>query len=165
MRLILAAVATVVWSTHALAVCSCQCVNGAAVPRCTTKTETVPVCPASTCQAAAAPAAAAQGPSAPAEITTTIAPSTTTPESFSPQPYPPKPIPPRARIEAPVESVTPNAPRGPRARTISPSSTDSGSITRPDIPAVVPPNSSALCYQHQLYNPETKEYEWVESCD
>jgi len=164
-RLVLAAVATVVWSTHALAVCTCQCVNGAAVARCTAKTEIMPVCPATTCQAAAAPAAV-QGPSAPAEVTTTIAPSTTTPESFSPQPYPPKPIiSPRARIEAPVESVTPNAPRGPRARTISPNSTDSGSITRPDIPTVTPPNSSALCYQHQLYNPETKEYEWVESCD
>jgi hypothetical protein len=142
-------------------------VNGKVEARCSIKSEIMPVCPPTTCRVSTTTAAPVQPanvvPTVPAEITTTVPPSTTTQESVAPAPFPPSPIPPRARIEAPVE---PGArPRGSQAQTTTTSSTGPLSITRPDIPTTVPPNNSALCYQRQVFNPNTYEYEWQEACD
>lgn len=116
--------------------------------------------------AAGVPAAAQSSttPYAPAEITTTVAPSTTGPGATSPAPVPPSPTAPRAHIEAAPEPMPGDHLHGPQAQSIA-NPTGPPSITRPDVPSVVPPDSNALCYQHQVFNPNTYEYEWRESCD
>jgi hypothetical protein len=110
--------------------------------------------------AAAGTRAAAQSsttPYAPAEITTTGPSSTTSPGPTSPAPVPLSPTVPRAHHEG-------DQPRGPQAQSIA-NPTGPPSITRPNVPSVVPPDSNALCYQHEVFNPNTYEYEWRESCD
>jgi hypothetical protein len=164
MRVIVAAALLAVYAGPAGAACRCQCVNGKVLAQCTSKSETPPVCEPGICPANA-PAAAAprqfQVPYAPAEITTTIPPSTTTPESASPAPYPPSPIPPRARTDSsPDIAPRPITRRAPSSQSPAPLST-----TRPDVPTAVAPNSSSLCYERQVFNPNTFEYEWQQACD
>lgn len=164
----IAAIAIGAATGQAGATCSCLCVNGKAESRCTTKSEIVPVCPASTCRvgmpsATLAPVNAA--PYSPAEITTTVPPSITNPESASPTPFPPSSVAPRGRVEAPVEPVPAVRSRGGQAQTTTPNSTGPLSITRPDIPTTIPRNGASLCYQRQVFNPNTYEYEWQEACD
>ncbi len=96
-------------------------------------------------------------PVAPAEITTTIPPSTTTPDEISPKPVPPSNVPPRAR-SAPIDQS--NADNRSQAQSIT-----SPSITRPDVPTASPPNKRALCYEKQVFNPNSYEYEWQQFCD
>lgn len=111
---------------------------------------------------ASAGLAMAQGraviPVAPAEITTTIPPSITGPEAAPPKQVPPNSALPRARAEQTDPAST--AKRRPQIQTTTPPS-----ITRPDIPNVNPPNSRALCYERQVFNPNTFEYEWQQLCD
>lgn len=99
-------------------------------------------------------------PVAPAEITTTVPPSTTGPDTVAPQPFPPSPIKPRGQsdqTDAPAASATT---RGSQTQTVSPSS-----ITRPDVPTVAPPSARAICYERQVFNPNTFEYQWQQVCD
>jgi hypothetical protein len=164
MRTFLAAVLVAAWFGPANAACRCQCIDGKAEAKCTSKSETPPACAASVCSANT-PAAVAprqfQVPYAPAEITTTVPPSTTTPESQSPAPYPPSPLPPRARTDSQADIVpTPTTRRSPPSPQPLPQSTN-----RPDIPITQAPNSKSLCYERQVFNPNTFEYEWQQSCD
>lgn len=99
-------------------------------------------------------------PVAPAEITTTIPPSTTGPDSATAAPFPPSPIAPRQRTDAPAEPAPAAAGRQPRAQTITPQT-----INRPDIPTAIAPNAKQLCYERQVFNPNTYEYEWQQACD
>jgi hypothetical protein len=166
MRVLLAAILMAAWFGPANAACRCQCIDGKAEAKCTSKNDTPPACAASVCPANA-PAAAPrqfQVPYAPAEITTTVPPSTTTPESQSPAPYPPSSLPPRARTDSPADIVP--APTTRRATPAQPTQQPlARSTNRPDIPITQPPNSKSLCYERQVFNPNTYEYEWQQSCD
>jgi hypothetical protein len=167
MRFLIAAILIAAATGQASAACSCLCVDGKVAARCTLRSEIAPGCPASTCRKAASSAATAPlgaAPYAPAEITTTVPPSITNPDSASPAPFPASPIAPRARIDAPADPIAGDTPRTPQAQSID-NPTGPLSITRPDIPTTLAPNDSSLCYQRQVFNPNTYEYEWQEACD
>lgn len=97
-------------------------------------------------------------PVAPAEITTTVPPSITGPDTIAPRPFPPSPVK-RSTIEqtAPAANTT--------SRNSQTQSTSPQSITRPDVPTVNPPSPRAICYERQVFNPNTFEYQWQQLCD
>jgi hypothetical protein len=163
MRLPIAVVLLAVLTGAADAACNCQCVDGKVEKSCTKKRGPPSNCESIKCPAqssAAEPSGPVAIPVAPAEITTTIPPSTTGPDSVSAPPFPPSPVAPRQRTDAPAEPA-PTAPtRQPRVQSITPQT-----INRPDIPTAITPNSKQLCYERQVFNPNTFEYEWQQACD
>jgi len=163
MRLPIAVVLLAVLTGSANAACNCRCIDGKVEKSCNRKHGPPSNCEALKCPAessAAEPSGPLVIPVAPAEITTTIPPSTTGPDSVSAPPFPPSPVAPRQRTDAPAEPAPTVTARQPQAQTITPRT-----INRPDIPTAITPNSKQLCYERQVFNPNTYEYEWQQSCD
>jgi hypothetical protein len=172
MRLFLAAILLTALTGAAHAACDCRCVDGRIDKACNRKQAAR--CAADACAAkesseqsstqSSKPSSEATSqpviPVSPAEITTTFPPSITSPDQTSPKPFPPSAVPPRQRADAPAELAPTAQGRRPPIQTTTPST-----INRPDIPTAMPPNDRQLCYERQVFNPNTFEYEWQQSCN
>lgn len=135
MRFLLACVVIVSFAAEAQAECICRCVDGQAAAVCSSPADIRPLCAGSVCSGASEGSKAG--------ITTgTIPPSTTGPENSGTAATPSTTVP----------------------VLIDPQAGNGRSTTREYPPRPTQPGR-AVCYQRQVFNPQTQSYQWQEVCD